>query len=236
MTDILLLEDDESMNRGIEFTLQKAGYRVASVFTISQAKQVLTKEAQIPMLICDVNLPDGRGTDLITEIRNRDYKMHIICLTALDQEMDQILGYEAGADDYVTKPFSLSVLLLKVNAFFRKQQNSEPGNIIQSGALRADLDAMKLYRENKEISLTKNEWKMFYMFVNHPKQILSKAQILDQLFDMEGDFVDENTLAVYVRRLRGKVETDPSQPKFIKNIRGIGYVWDQSCERQGGRV
>ncbi len=236
MTDILLLEDDESVNRGIEFTFRKAGYQVVSVFTLSQARQVLAEEAQIPMLICDVNLPDGRGTDLIAEIRNRNCRMHIICLTALDQEMDQVLGYEAGADDYVTKPFSLSVLLLKVNAFFRKQQNGEPGNIIQSGELCANLDAMKLYRENKEVSLTKNEWKMFCMFVNHPKQILSKTQILDQLFDMEGDFVDENTLAVYVRRLRGKVEIDPSHPKFIKNIRGIGYVWDQPCERQGGRV
>ena len=235
MTDILLLEDDESVNRGIEFTLQKAGYYVISAFTISQAKQILKQETEISMLICDVNLPDGNGTDLISHIRHTDPDMHIICLTALDQEMDQVMGYEAGADDYVTKPFSLSVLLLKVNAYFRKQQNTEPGNCIQSGSLEADLDAMKLHRKEEEISLTKNEWKMFSMFVKHPKQILSKAQILEHLFDMEGDFVDENTLAVYIRRLRGKIEEDPSHPQYIKNIRGIGYIWNQPCVRQGGR-
>lgn len=234
MTDILLLEDDESVNRGIEFTLQKAGYQVASAGTISQAKKFFDQNPEIPMLICDVNLPDGNGTSLISDIRRTNQNMHIICLTALDQEMDQVLGYEAGADDYITKPFSLSVLLLKVNAYFRKQQNGESGNYIRSGNLKADLDTMKLYRDEEEISLTKNEWKMFSMFVKHPKQILSKAQILEQLFDMEGDFVDENTLAVYIRRLRGKIEPDPSHPEYIKNIRGIGYIWNQSCARQGG--
>ena len=234
MTDILLLEDDESVNRGIEFTLQKAGYHIVSVFTISQAKQILKQEAEIPMMICDVNLPDGNGTDLISYIRKTDSDMHIICLTALDQEMDQVLGYEAGAEDYITKPFSLSVLLLKVNAYFRKQQNGAGGNCVQSGNLKADLDIMKLYREEEEISLTKNEWKMFSMFVKYPKQILSKAQILEHLFDMEGDFVDENTLAVYIRRLRGKIEPDPSHPEYIKNVRGIGYIWNQPCIRQGG--
>ena len=171
------------------------------------------------------------GTDVNSIMRDM---MSVILEGALDQEMDQVLGYEAGADDYITKPFSLSVLLLKVNAYFRKQQNGESGNYIRSGNLKADLDAMKLYRDEEEISLTKNEWKMFSMFVKHPKQILSKAQILEQLFDMEGDFVDENTLAVYIRRLRGKIEPDPSHPEYIKNIRGIGYIWNQSCARQGG--
>src|SRR5699024_2339952 len=117
---------------------QKAGYQVASAGTISQAKKFFDQNPEIPMLICDVNLPDGNGTSLISDIRRTNQNMHIICLTALDQEMDQVLGYEAGADDYITKPFSLSVLLLKVNAYFRKQQNGESGNYIRSGNLKAD--------------------------------------------------------------------------------------------------
>ena len=115
MTEILLVEDEESVNRGIEFTLTKEGYQVQTAGTIREAEEILKKTSP-QMVICDVNLPDGSGLDLIREIRKTSM-VHIICLTALDTEMDQVMGYEAGADDYVTKPFSLSVLVLKVNAF-----------------------------------------------------------------------------------------------------------------------
>ena len=178
-------------------------------------------------MICDVALPDGSGLDFVRRIREGS-SLHIIFLTALDQEIDQVMGYEAGGDDYITKPFSLSVLMLKVSAYFRKQKNSA-GERLESGNICFYVKEMRALVSGKEISLTKNEWKMLQVFMQHPKQILSKKQLLAQLFDAEGDFVDENTIAVNIRRLREKIEPDSSQPEYIKNVRGMGYLWDKEC-------
>lgn len=228
MDVILLLEDEESVNRGITFTLQKEGYTVLSAASINEADK-LFNEYKPPLTICDITLPDGSGLDFVRKIRSIS-DAHIICLTALDQEIDQVMGYEAGADDYITKPFSLSVLSLKVGAYFKKQ-SKEISEVIQSGTIRFHLREMRIWNDGKEISLTKNEWKMLQMFLENPKQILSKKQLLQQLFDIDGDFVDENTIAVNIRRLREKIEADSSNPKYIKNIRGIGYIWDIECMR-----
>ncbi len=153
--------------------------------------------------------------------------MHIICLTALDSEMDYVMGYEQGADDYMTKPFSLSVLVLKVEAFFRKK--SSDNNITVSGDLSFNRQEMKLERNGKLIPLTKTECRLLMMFLDNPRHILSKNQILDRIFDSEGDFVDENTIAVNIRRLREKIEPDIKKPEYIKNVRGLGYIWDKDC-------
>lgn len=228
MGRILLLEDEESVNRGVAFTLEKEGHIVSSCATMKEAERVL-KDTPIQLAICDINLPDGSGLDFVRVLRQTG-KVHIICLTALDQEVDQVMGYEAGADDYVTKPFSLSVLALKVNAYFRKIEGNE-SNRIQSGELSFDIHQMRVFREEQEISLTKNEWKLLQCFMNHPKQILTKNQLLEQLFDADGEFVEENTIAVNIRRLREKIEPDITTPVYIKNIRGIGYVWDMECRK-----
>lgn len=234
MTEILLVEDEESVNRGIEFTLTKEGYQMETAGTIRQAEEIL-KRINPKMVICDINLPDGSGLDLIREIR-RSSMAHIICLTAMDTEMDQVIGYEAGADDYVTKPFSLSVLVLKVNAFFRRREKDTP-LLIESGGMIVNLAEMTARKDGREISFTKNEWKMLKLFLEHPRQILSKNQILEWLFDSEGEFVDENTVAVNIRRLREKIETDSSHPEYIRNVRGLGYLWDCDCRKgQAGAV
>ena len=181
-------------------------------------------------MICDINLPDGSGLDFIRQVRQVS-QAHIICLTALDQEIDQVIGYEAGADDYMVKPFSLSVLAMKVQAYFRKHSQAE-GQTVTSGDLQVSLPQMRVWKLGQEISLTKNEWKMLCLFLEHPRQILSKNQMLEQLFDNEGDFVDANTLAVNIRRLREKIEDDSKSPSYIKNIRGMGYLWDQACTQR----
>lgn len=228
MADILLIEDEESVNRGIEFTLTKEGYQVETAGTIHEAELLLKKENP-EMIICDVNLPDGSGLDLISRIRKKTMA-HVICLTAMDTEIDQVMGYEAGADDYVTKPFSLSVLVLKVNAFFRRQKK-EKAPLIESEGIVVNLSEMTACKDGQEISFTKNEWKMLKLFLENPRQILSKKQILERLFDSEGNFVDENTVAVNIRRLREKIETDSSHPKYIRNVRGLGYIWDCDCRK-----
>lgn len=229
MNTILLLEDEESVNRGISFTLQKEGYRVISCASIKEAEQAWKKEKS-QLVICDITLPDGSGLDFVQMLR-KESEVSILCLTALDQEIDQVMGYEAGADDYITKPFSLSVLLLKVGIYFKRQKREE-NETITSGIIRFCLKEMKVWKIEEELSLTKNEWKMLCMFLEHPKQILSKNQILETVFDVEGDFVDENTIAVNIRRLREKIEPDLSKPEYIKNIRGIGYIWDKECNRK----
>lgn len=228
MKHILLLEDDDSVNRGISFTLEKEGYQVFSCKNIRQAQQVFQEE-NIELLICDITLPDGSGLDFVRSVRKVS-GIHIIFLTALDQEMDQVMGYEAGADDYITKPFSLSVLSLKVGAYFKKQQGSGQ-NKIESGDIRFEMKEMRIFKGPEEIFLTKNEWRMLQIFMEHPRQVLSKNQLLEQLFDVDGNFVDENTIAVNIRRLREKIEPDPSSPEYIKNIRGIGYIWDKECRK-----
>lgn len=226
MERILLLEDDESIRRGIAFQLKKEGYSVAACQTVAEAKEAFRQE-EFQLMICDVTLPDGNGLDLVCRIR-KESNLHIIFLTALDQEIDQVMGYETGGDDYITKPFSLSVLMLKVSAYFRKQKNSVQERL-ESGNLCFYVKEMRVLVEGNEISLTRNEWKMLQIFMKHPKQILSKKQLLEQLFDLEGDFVDENTIAVNIRRLREKIEPDSSKPEYIKNVRGIGYLWDKEC-------
>ena len=231
MAEILLLEDEESVNRGIEFTLKKEGYEVENAGTIREAWELFQKQ-EPKLMICDVNLPDGSSLDLIRRIRKTSL-VHVICLTAMDTEIDQVMGYEAGADDYITKPFSLSVLVLKVNAFFKRYQKS-PADELESGDLLFSMSRMSARKGQEDISFTKNEWKMLKLFLEHPKQILSKNQILEQLFDLDGEFADEITVAVNIRRLREKIEPDTAHPQYIRNIRGLGYIWDQNCQQDKG--
>lgn len=223
---ILVLEDDETVNRGISFSLSKSEYDVMSCYTIEQAKKEV-QEQKFDIIICDINLPDGSGLDYISWVRNRG-NVYIICLTALDQELDQVMGYEAGADDYITKPFSLSVLLLKVEAYFKRCSVNVEKKVMHSGGITVFLDEMRILVEGENVQLTRNEWKLISFFLHHPKQVLSKMQILESIFDIDKDFVDENTLAVNIRRLREKIKDTSKESVYIKNVRGLGYVWN--CE------
>ena len=219
---ILLLEDEESVNRGVSFTLERAGYQVYACASIREAEQVL-RTHRPQMLICDLTLPDGNGLDLIKKVRKEQNDIYILCLTALDSETDYVVGYGAGADDYVAKPFSLSVLALKVQAYFGRNKRAADSEI-SIGKLRVSMNEMRAWRDNEELFFTKTEWKLLVLFVQNPNQILSKNQILEFLFDAEGDFVEENTVAVMIRRLREKIEEDPAKPQYIKNVRGMGYI------------
>ena len=172
MPGILVVEDDENLNRGITFSLKKSGYEVFSAESVKKAKRIAS-DHHVDVAICDVNLPDGNGLELVRWMRNCQ-NVYIICLTALDQETDQVMGYEAGADDYMTKPFSLSVLLLKIEAHFRRRKN-EPGTPkIHSKDIVFIPGEMRAFVKEREISLTKNELKMLSFFLHNPKQILSK--------------------------------------------------------------
>ena len=227
MGNILLLEDDKSLNRGISFKLKKEGYNVNTAFNINEAKQIFEKN-KIDLIISDVGLPDGSGFDFCEEIRKFS-NVYIIMLTALDQEIDIVTGYDIGADDYITKPFSLIVLISKVNAFMRRIENSTIENIISCDKLSFDYVENKLIKVNEEIFLSRNEGKLLKYLMENSNKIVTKEQLIQALWDIDGNFVDENTVAVNIRRLRQKVEDDPSTPVYINNIRGIGYTFAKRC-------
>lgn len=224
MYHVLLVEDEESLNRGISLKLQKEGYQVFSAYGVREGRR-LFQENTIDLIICDITLDDGNGLDFCREIRKIS-QVYFIFLTAFDQEMDIVLGYDAGTDDYMVKPFSLSVLISKVNAVFKRIVNDDKDKII-SGEVTFLKKEMKVLVKGEELSLTKNELRLLLVLMEHSKQILSKNQLLEQVFDINGEFVDENTVAVNISRLRKKIEDNPSNPVYIRNVRGIGYLWDK---------
>lgn len=237
MGKILLLEDDKSLNRGISFKLKKEGFEVETAFCIEEAKNIFDNN-KIDLIITDIGLPDGSGFDFCEEIRKTS-NVYIIMLTALDEEFNAVMGYEIGADDYVTKPFSLAILVSKVKAFMKRAGNNEKEKTSENILISEDIEfdygdyTLILNREDTEkVQLTKTEGKLLKLLMENAMNIIQKEQILDILWDMDGNFVDDNTVAVYMRRLRKKVEKDPSEPIFIKNIRGIGYKWNAGCVRK----
>lgn len=226
---ILLLEDDKSLNRGISFKLKKEGYNVYTSFNIKEAEETF-KNNLVDLIISDVGLPDGSGFDFCEEIR-KSSDVHIIMLTALDQEVDIVTGYEIGADDYITKPFSLIVLISKVNAVMKRISNTTTANenIIFCDRLEFNYVDNKLTKDSEELSLSKNEGKLLRHLMENSCQTVTKEQLIEALWDIDGNFVDENTVAVNIRRLRQKVEYNPSSPDYIKNIRGVGYTFEKRC-------
>lgn len=227
MNTILLVEDDISINRGISFKLNKEGYNVFSAKTIAEA-QTLFEENKIDLILLDVGLPDGNGFEFCKMIREKNDTL-IIFLTACDQEVDIVTGLDMGADDYIVKPFSLMVLMSKINALLRRSQRKSLNGNIESGNISFNINELKLYKNQTEIILSKTEIRLLKYFIENPKQVVTKEQLLSQLWDVNGNFVDQNTLAVNIRRLREKIEDNPSEPQYIKNVRGIGYIWAEEC-------
>lgn len=225
--EILLVEDDESINRAISLKLTKEGYTVYTAANISEAT-ALHREHPTPLIICDIGLPDGSGLDFCSAVRQNSNAMFIF-LTALDTEIDILNGYEAGADDYITKPFSLSVLVSKVNAIMKRCQQEDKPRQITSGDITLLADEQRAIKGSQYLALTANEQKLLTYFMENPMCIISKNQLLAAIWDIDENFVDDNTVAVNIRRLRAKIEDNPSEPAYIKNVRGLGYIWDKEC-------
>jgi DNA-binding response OmpR family regulator len=219
---MLIIEDDDNLMRGIAFAFEKDGYAVMTASTVKDGR-LYFEQNNIDIIILDIGLPDGNGLEFCRSIREKS-NIPIIMLTACDLETDEVSGLMAGADDYVTKPFSLSVLRARVEAVLRRLEAKE-SRLIQSGVFKLDADRGKLSKENKEIPISATEYKLLNFFISNAGQILSKEQILDALWDKQGNFVDENTLSVNISRLRAKIEDDPKNPQIIKTVHGMGYVW-----------
>lgn len=223
MNKILVLEDDKGLLMGISQSLEKEGFEIYNAIDIKSAKNVFINKV-VDMIILDLNLPDGDGILFCQELR-KTKKILIIMLTARDLEEDEINGFESGADDYITKPFSISVLITRVKSLFRRNDNEILPNIIESGNIVLEIDKAKLYVAGNEKDLTNTEFRLLKYLITNKGQLLLKEQILEQIWDSRGIYVDENTLSVNIRRIRQKIEKNPSKPDYIKTVRGMGYIW-----------
>lgn len=225
MKNILVVEDDRGLREGIELALRRDEFGFTLCESMGKARAALSGGTVFDLVLLDLNLPDGSGYDLLKEIKDNHGEIPVIILTANDFEMDEVRGLELGAEDYITKPFSLMVLISKVNAWMRRISQKEEGRqILSSGNIRMDCREMKVYKDDKEILLSKRELQLLLYFLRNPKQILSKEQILGQVWDVEGQFVDDNTVPVTIGRLKKKV-SEGEEPEYIKNVRGMGYIW-----------
>ena len=225
MSKILLLEDDLSLIRGLSFAFKKQGFILDIARTLKEAETLWHPEAY-DLLVLDVSLPDGSGFEFCEKVRLTS-KIPIIFLTASDEETSIIMGLDIGGDDYITKPFKLGVLFSRINALLRRASSFRSNEIeLQSNGIKVLLLQGQAFKNGTLLELTAAEYKLLCLFMRNPNTVLTKEQILDKLWDCDGNYIDNSTLTVYVRRLRMKIEDDPGDPKMILTVRRMGYKWN----------
>lgn len=248
MEKLLLLEDDIGLIDGLQYSLEKNGFSLAVVRTVKEAKAALAQENDYDLLLLDVTLPDGTGFEVCEAVRKRGSQIPIIFLTAADEETNIIRGLDGGGDDYITKPFRLGELCSRIRALLRRSRiraeapekmpaeilsGAKPGSAgngqgserLCAGEITVDLIGNRAYRSGQPLELTAAEYRLLCLLLKNAGRVLTRNAILDALWDGNGNFVDDNTLSVYIRRLREKVEDDPSSPEYLVTVRGFGYQW-----------
>ena len=223
---VLVVEDDEIIAEGLAISLEQEGYQVLKAETQAKALELLESDAEIDISLLDINLPDGDGYTVCKQIRKKS-RMPIIFLTACDDEIHTVLALEQGADDYISKPFRIRELLARMKAILRRSgayadTQEKDKSIISVGDAKVNIHTAKVYREDEEIVLTAMEYKLLLIFIQHRGENISRQQILSQIWDDAGDFVNDNTLSVYIKRLRKKLG-DSEDSQLIQTVRGIGY-------------
>ena len=230
MEKILVLEDDLALSAGLCFELDSAGYLTVAAYNCQKARQLLSGE-RFDLALLDVNLPDGNGFDLCREFKARQPELPVIFLTANDLEADVLRGFDMGAEDYVTKPFNMQILLRRVEVALRRVGGAPAApqaDRWSDGWLTLDFSALTAVRGTEKLAITPNEYKLLKYLTEHAGQILTRQQLLDRLWDSGGNFIDDHTLTVTMNRLRAKIEDDSHT--YIKTVRGMGYIWT------GGKV
>ena len=222
MTNIAIIEDDKGLNNGIALALKNEKYHFSQYYSLEEAKR-MKLDNDTDLIILDINLPDGNGYDYLKELRKHS-SVPVIILTANDLETDEVMGLELGADDYITKPFSLMVLRARIEKVLRRE-NSQKKRAYEIDDLWFDFEQMIYKKGRQEIALSKTEQKLLCMLVENRGMTLSRAKLVDAIWTDGAEYVDENALSVVIKRLRGKIEETPSKPKYIQTVYGIGYVW-----------
>lgn len=220
--DIFLLEDDEAIGIGLTYSLKNEGYNVTLAKSVKEAEKIID-EKEFSLYILDLTLPDGSGYDVCKRIKAKG-DLPVIFLTAYDDEVNVIMGFELGADDYISKPFRVKELMLRIKSVMRRYSNETSDGIIKINNLKINTNEAKVYKNNEEIILTAMEYRLLLILLSNRGKVLSRTALLENIWDVAGDFVEDNTLTVYIKRLRDKIEEDPAKPEFIKTVRGLGYV------------
>lgn len=221
---ILLVEDDRTIASGLEYSLKQEDFDPLLCHNVASATEIINHQlAEIDLCIFDLNLPDGSGYDLCQLVKKHS-DIPVIFLTAFDDEVNVVMGLDMGADDYITKPFRIRELISRIKSVHRRyHRNAQPKNTIEIDNILINILEGKVYKNGKETLLTALEYRLFLILANHIGQVLTRTQLLDRIWDVGGDFVNDNTLTVYIKRLREKLEDNPQNPMIIKTVRGMGY-------------
>lgn len=218
---IFLLEDDEAIAVGLEYSLNKEGYETRLAKCVSEAYEIIESDS-FGLYILDLTLPDGSGYDVCRKIKEKgDYP--VIFLTAYDDEVNVVMGFDLGADDYISKPFRVNELMARIKSVLRRCKG-ESGGIVNVGNLRINTNEAKVYKNGAEIVLTAMEYRLLLILLNNRGRVMTRNQLLENIWDIDGVFVNDNTLTVYIKRLRDKIEDDSENPKIIKTVRKMGYI------------
>lgn len=231
MNRILLVEDDQALALGIEFTLTEQKYAVQRAATAQAAKDLFDQK-DFDLIILDINLPDDNGYEVCRYIREKS-DVAIIFLTACADEVNIVLGLDLGGDDYITKPFRVKELLSRIKAVTRRKAKFPlGGRVVRSGELTVDPAKAMVKKGDLELALTAQEYRLLLIFLDHPHIVLKREQILIELFNGVETYFEENTLSVYIKRIREKIEDDSSDPQYIVTQRGLGYKWNQDVQKE----
>lgn len=220
--NIFVLEDDSAIGMGLSYSLENEGYTVTLAKTVSDALNIIENEL-FSLYILDLTLPDGSGYDVCKKIKEKG-DLPVIFLTAYDDEVNVVMGFELGADDYISKPFRLKELLVRIKSVLRRYNKDSADGIIKIKELTINTNEAKVYKNGTEIILTAMEYRLLLILLNNRGTVLSRAKLLENIWDIDSTFVEDNTLTVYIKRLRDKIEEDIANPVYIKTVRGLGYV------------
>lgn len=218
---ILIVEDDQTIAMGISYSLIQEGFEPEEVYNKNDALKKI-EETSYDLYLLDLTLPDGTGYEICKKIKEKG-DAPVIFLTACDDEVNVVMGLDMGADDYITKPFRIRELISRIKSVMRRYGGKSNRSIIELGKVKVNLQEAKVYRDQEEIILTALEYRLLVTLINHRGQALSRNQLLEGIWDISGDYVNDNTLTVYIKRLREKLEEDPTNPTVIETVRGIGY-------------
>ena len=222
MKTALLVEDDKTIVMGLEYTLRQEGYDVLVCYNAAQAEKAVNA-SHFDIAILDLSLPDGSGYDICRCIKAHS-DTPVVFLTACDDEVNVVMGLDMGADDYITKPFRIRELLSRLRTVLRRAEKTEDTkDELHIGDIVINTRQARVWKNSTEVLLTALEYRLLLTLAVHPGQVLSRTHLLDGIWDIAGDFVNDNTLTVYVKRLREKIEDDPQSPKLIQTVRGLGY-------------
>ena len=233
MKNILMVEDDSTIAFAVKYAVEQEGFNLDIAENLENARKIVNSK-EYDLLLLDVMLPDGNGYEFLKQLREHDEDTPVIFLTACDEEVNIVMGLDIGGDDYITKPFRVRELISRINAILRRKGKSQDSNkkILKFKNISIHTLEARVFKNNEEIFLTSAEYKLLLILIQNKNMVLSRAQILEKLWDVTYDFINDNTLSVYIKRLREKIEDDSSKPQYILTVRGLGYKWNGSDDNE----